>query len=134
MGAWVPDARLPPEQRYMRRLAPTGWERPVEADHVVVGVAARCGQETDARVVHAAEREDVIVEERIPPLHGEPPTAERHDLGRTRAHATKFGSAPRGASLAPWPKLRARIVHWPTADAGRSPIWKFAESQLHDLV
>jgi hypothetical protein len=76
----VADARPAPEERHVRRLAVALAERAVEADDVVVGVAARGRKEADLRPVAGSERQDVVVEQRVAGLHREATAAERDYL------------------------------------------------------
>src|SRR5439155_11413892 len=76
----VRGAAVAAKQREVRRLAARGVEGAVEAHDVVVGVAAGCRQETDARTLAIGKAEHVVVEERIALLHREATASKRDDL------------------------------------------------------
>jgi len=61
-------ALVAPEQRQVASFT-GGREAPVEAHHVVVGVARGGRQEADARPCCPGERQHVVVEQRAVPLH-----------------------------------------------------------------
>ena len=95
--AHVVGPAVAPEQRDVRRLAAARREVPVEADDVVVGVAGGRREEADLRPVAARRRgqpEHVVVEQRVPGLHGEPAAAEGDDLAWAR-HGAKVGTRSR---------------------------------------
>jgi hypothetical protein len=74
---------LAPEQRQVRRLAARRREVPVEADDVVVGVAARAWQEAHPRALAPGELEHELVQEWVAGLHREAPAAEGDDLSQS---------------------------------------------------
>src|ERR1044072_7918303 len=89
--------RLAAEERDVAGLAALGREGSVEADDVVVGVAAGRGQEADLRPRRAAEPEHVLVQQRIPRLHREPAPAEGDYLAERLLHAQMVAWHRRGA-------------------------------------
>ncbi len=107
MRARVPDAGFAPEQRDVGRLAPRRREGAVEAHDVVVRVAAGRREEADAWALDARQREDVVVEQGVAPLHRESSSSERHDLRRPCAHACKR-TGHRGHG------------HWPVVQTSRA--------------
>ena len=72
---------LPSEEADVRWSGPVP-EGVVEPHHVVVSIAARGGQEADARISRPREAEDVVVEKRVSRLLGEASTAESNNLSR----------------------------------------------------
>ena len=86
MAPQVPRPLLAAEERDVAGLAAVGGEGAVEADDVVVGVAAGRGQEADARPLGPRQRQHVVVEERVAGLHRETAAAEGDYLPRCRLH------------------------------------------------
>ena len=84
--AEVLGALLAAEERDVAGLAAAGRKGPVEADDVVVGVAAGRGQEADPRAPRSAEPEHVVVEQRVARLHREAAAAEGDDLSLRGFH------------------------------------------------
>ena len=80
----------------------------------MVGVAARRRQEAHPRALHARQRQHVVVEQRVTPLHREPSPSERHDLGHSRAHDDTVGNLDR-AVIGPVAKETRR--HFAPRDA-----------------
>ena len=71
-------------------LAAVGGEGAVEADDVVVGVAAGRGQEADPRPLGLGQAEHVVVEQGVARLHREAAAAEGDDLAGCRLHEEMF--------------------------------------------
>ena len=97
---------LAPEQRDVAGLAAVGREGAVEADDVVVGVAAGRGQEADARPLRAPEAEHVVVEQRVSRLHREAAAAEGDDLSQRILH-TQMVAASGPTSVVQRSEVRA---------------------------
>ena len=92
----VVGAAVAAEERDVRGLAAARREVPVEADDVVVGVPGGGGEEADLGPVapgRRGEAQHVVVEQRVPRLHGEPAPAEGDDLAWTR-HGASVGTDP----------------------------------------
>ena len=77
---------LAAEEGDVAGLAAVGGEGAVEADDVVVGVAAGRGQEADARPLRPGQAEHVVVEQRVPGLHREAAATEGDDLAGCGLH------------------------------------------------
>ena len=77
----------------MARLAAVGGKGAVEADDVMVGIAACRGQEADPRPLAVAEAQHVIVQQRIARLHREAAAAEGHDLASRSLHRQMVAAA-----------------------------------------
>src|SRR6476619_3383358 len=86
MRTQVRGALLTAEERDVAGLAALGAKGPVEADDVVVGVAAGRGQEADLGPIGSGQVEHVVVEQRIARLHRKPPSPESDYLAQ-RPHA-----------------------------------------------
>src|SRR5204862_6365057 len=110
------------EERQVRGLATSGLEGAVEANDVVVGIPRRGGQEADPRSLAAAQLQDVVVEQRVTPLHREaaaaegddlPPVSHRRSVVRDRANVSRppVGTRSTGCPTGPAP----------AAVSGRSP-------------
>ena len=86
MRAQVLGPLLAAEEGDVAGLAAIGGEGAVEADDVVVGVAAGRGQEADPRPLGPAQPEDVVVEQRVARLHREPAPTEGDYLAERLLH------------------------------------------------
>ena len=84
--AQVLGALLAAEERDVAGLAALAGEGAVEADDVVVGIAAGGGQKADLGPLAAAEAEHILVEQGVARLHREPPTPESDDLTGSGLH------------------------------------------------
>ena len=119
VAAQVLRPLLAAEEGDVAGLAAVGGEGPVEADDVVVGVAAGGGQEADPRPLGPGQAEHVVVEQRVARLHREAAAAEGDDLPGRRLHYPIVAAAAPGVvvqrSEVPCPALARVYRH---ADAG----------------
>ena len=95
VAAQVARALLAAEERDVAGLAAVGGEGAVEADDVVVGVAAGRGQEADPRPLGPGQAEHVVVEQGVARLHREAAAAEGDDLTGCRLHVEIFAARRR---------------------------------------
>ena len=153
VGTQVLGPLLAAEERDVAGLAALAGEGAVEADDVVVGVAAGRGQEADLGPFAAAEAEHVLVEQGIARLHREPPTSERDDLTKSCLHAQMLlplgpdslvqGSEVRPGALAACTVGRRRMPHAFPAVSGfvksvperpQSALWVYNRVYLNTVV
>jgi hypothetical protein len=89
------------EERKVRRFGPAGKRR-VEVGHIGLGIAARRGQETNARAVMAStgasQGEHVVIEQIVVGFHRETPTAHRQDRPFRAAHRSLTPQLPRSSA------------------------------------
>src|SRR4029077_16013563 len=86
VAAQILGPLLAAEEGDVAGLAAMGGEGPVEADDVMVGVAAGGGQEADPRPLGPGQAEHVVVEQRVPRLPREAAAAEGDYLAGHRLH------------------------------------------------
>ena len=97
---------LAPEQRQVAGLAARSRKVAIEADQVVVGVAAGRGQEADLRARLARQVENELVEQRIAGLHREAAAAEADDLAHSSSSTRVNAGLPwRGIVRPPRPRV-----------------------------
>ena len=106
VAAQVLGPLLAAEEGDVAGLAAVGGEGPVEADDVVVGVAAGRGQEADPRPLGLGQAEHVVVEQRVPGLHREAAAAEGHDLSGCGLHVLNGRRESTRSALYSGPKFR----------------------------